>query len=59
MLLDEYEALRRMGIGELRCNARHGSPAARPALRFAVAALACTTSVDESAARIEFGFGVA
>jgi hypothetical protein len=59
MLLYEYEALWRMGLGGLRCKARHGYPEARPALRFAVAALACTKSVDDSAARIEFGFGVA
>ena len=59
MLLVEGDVLLRIGLGGLRCKARRRYPAAGPALRFAVAALTPTSDVAESAARIEFGFGVA
>ena len=59
MLLDEDEALRRMGIGGLRCKAKHRQLVAGLALNFEATVLVCTANATEGAARIEFGFGVA
>ena len=56
MLLDEDEALRRIGSGRLRCKAKLRQLAAGPTLNFEDPVLVSTARAAEAAARIEFGF---
>ena len=59
MLLAEDKALRRIGLGGLRCKAKFRQLEAGTAANFEAAVPVCTACAAERAACIEFGFGVA